>query len=245
MKGCVSKYARLLLWVTALWAVCTPLKATPFEEGNTLFKEGKFKEAEAAYNRSLALDGDSPATRYNLGKVQEALADPARAMLEWERALRLAPGDPASKKALQAFRETMGSKVAPETWWQKIQPAGSVHHEAWLMALGAWMLLTGLVVGFVMKRTLPAVVLGSLGLLCGGAGFAWHVHTTAEADMALVLERSVVFRASPAKPARALDSLPAGSRVRLLDSSGGWHRAEAADRQIGWLPEASVERISP
>lgn len=222
-----------------------PLRATPFEEGNTLFKDGKFKEAEAAYNRSLAQDGDSPATRYNLGKVQEALSDPSRAMLEWERALRLSPDHAAAKNALKTARETMGSKVAPEHWWIQIQPYALARREAWVIATGAWMLAVALFMAYATKHRIGAAGLGSLGLVLTGLGVLWSLHSKAETDMALVLERSVVFRAAPANPARALDSLPAGSRLRLLDSSGGWLRAEAADRQIGWVPVASVERISP
>lgn len=232
-----------LLW-TALIAAALA-QTTPFEEGNALFKEGKFKEAETAYNRSLAKDGDSPATRYNLGKVQEALADPARAMLEWERALRLNPGYEAARKALDATRETMHSKIAPKAWWNQMEPASWVHHERWVTAIGLWIFAACLVLGFTSKRRLSMFVYSGLGALLSLLGFAWTLHARAEADMALVLERSVVFRAAPATPARALDSLPAGSRVRILDASGGWVRAEAADRQIGWLPEASVERISP
>jgi tetratricopeptide (TPR) repeat protein len=221
------------------------LQAGPFEEGNALFKEGKFKEAEAAYNMSLAKEGDSPATRYNLGKVQESLADPARAMLEWERALRLAPEYTAARKALAAARETMGAKVAPESWWNKLQPSATHHREAWIAAMGAWCIVTALVLAFATKHRIGASILGGVGVVLGLAGLAWQAHARSEADIALVLERSVVFRASPANPARALDSLPAGSRLKILDSSGGWLRAEAADRQIGWVPTESVERISP
>ena len=235
----------LLFWLAFLWAGVFPLQATPFEEGNTLFKDGKFKEAEAAYNRSLAHDGDSPATRYNLGKVQEALSDPSRAMLEWERALRLSPDYSAAKNALKTARETMGSKVAPEHWWNRFQPSALARREAWVIATGAWVFAVALFFAFATKHKMGATVLGSLGLVLTGLGVLWSLHAKAETDMALVLERSVVFRAAPANPARALDSLPAGSRLRLLDSSGGWLRAEAADRQIGWVPVASVERISP
>jgi hypothetical protein len=101
------------------------------------------------------------------------------------------------------------------------------------------------VLGFTTRVRLAWFLCSGLGALLGSLGLAWMVHARAEADMALVLERSVVFRAAPANPARALDSLPAGSRLRIVDSSGGWVRAEAADRQVGWLPESSVERISP
>ena len=245
MKALFLRITALLLCAGAFFLGGVSVQATPFEEGNALFKDGKFQEAEAAYNRSLAQEGDSPATRYNLGKVQEALADPARAMLEWERALRLSPGHTAAKKALKTSRETMGSKVQTEAWWNEMQPAFSLRREPWIAAGGAWLLVAALILARATKRrTLAALfaLLGTAFILLGGA---WMAHARSESDAALVLDRSVVFRAAPANPARALDSLPAGSRLRILDSSGGWLRAQAADRQIGWVPSASVERISP
>jgi tetratricopeptide (TPR) repeat protein len=245
MKLLLSRTTALLLCAGALFSAGLSLQATPFEEGNALFKDGKFQEAEAAYNRSLAQEGDSPATRYNLGKVQEALADPARAMLEWERALRLSPDHVAARKALKAARETMGSKVPEDAWWNLLQPSFSLHREPWIAAAGAWLLASGLILALATKKRPLAGALVLAGASLGLLGAAWIAHSSAEADAALVLERAVVFRAAPANPARALDSLPAGSRLRLLDSSGGWLRAQAADRQIGWIPSASVERISP
>ncbi len=230
--------ACFLICISSVWS-------SPFEEGNTLFKEGKFAEAEMAYSRSLAQEGDSPATRYNLGKVREALADPARGMLEWERALRLAPDYVPALKALEAARTTMGSKVAPPTWWQKLQPQFTFRREIWVAALGIWMLSGGILLGLATKsRALAGSLIGT-GTLIALFGFSWVRHAHEEAEIALVLERSVVLRAAPANPARALDSLPAGSRLRLLDQSGGWQSGVAADGQIGWVPSSSIERISP
>jgi tetratricopeptide (TPR) repeat protein len=218
--------------------------ATSFEEGNSLFREGKFQEAEVAYNRSLAGEGDTAPTRFNLGRVREALADPAGAMLEWERALRLFPGYAPAREALATARAAVGSKVDPPQWWNRLQPGAALGRERWVVAFGGWLVLVpGLM--WVLKRERIGALCGALaGCALTALGAAWWLNAQAEAETALVTERAAALRAAPADPARLIDTLPAGSRVRVLDSSGGWNRVLAPGAQMGWLPQKSIERIS-
>lgn len=218
--------------------------ASPFDEGNALFKEGKFTEAEAAYNRSLAQDGDSAPTRLNLGRVREALADPAGAMLEWERALRLLPGYPPAREALAAARATLGSKADPPRWWNRLQPPFTLGKERWVIAFGSWLAVLPGVLWLLNRRRHTALSISLAGCVLVAAGIGWRFHALAEADTALVTERAASLRVAPADPARLLDTLPAGSRVRVVDSSGGWNRVLAPGGQTGWLPQKSIERIS-
>jgi tetratricopeptide (TPR) repeat protein len=218
--------------------------ATSFEEGNALFREGKFQEAEVAYNRSLAQDGDTAPTRFNLGRVREALADPAGAMLEWERALRLLPGYVPAAEALASTRAAVGSKVDPPRWWNRLQPVQSLGRERWVVAFGIWLaVVPGLIWAFKRSR-IGALFCAIVGCAITAFGAGWWINARAEAETALVTERAASLRAAPADPARLLDTLPAGSRVRVLDSSGGWNRVLAPGAQMGWLPQKSVERIT-
>ena len=221
------------------------LGAAPFEEGNALFKAGQFSEAEVAYSRSLAQDGDSADTRYNLGKVREALGDPARAMLEWERALRLDAKHAPSQKALEATRITMNSKVTAPQWWQTIQPHFTQRREVWVGALGVWILTTGIVGWWISRRRMEAALLAAFGAIVAVLGFGWMNHAERERNIALILDRSVTLRAAPANPAREVDLLPCGSRLQILDDSGGWKYGETAEGKFGWVPSKSVELISP
>ena len=83
-----------------------------FEKGNTLFKEGKFAEAEQAYELAL-IDADTASVRFNIARVRESLGDSAGAMLEWERALRIDPGHKESIKALEEARRATGAITPP------------------------------------------------------------------------------------------------------------------------------------
>jgi tetratricopeptide (TPR) repeat protein len=231
--------------VLGLWVALAHLAtATPFEEGNALFREGKFQEAEVAYNRSLVQEGDTAPTRFNLGRVREALADSAGAMLEWERALRLLPGYPPAVEALATARAAVGSKVDAPRWWNRLQPVFALGRERWVVAFGVWLAVIPGVFWALNRRRFGALAAALAGCVLTALGAGWWLNAMAETETALVTERAASLRAAPADPARLLDTLPAGSRVRVLDSSGGWNRVLAPEGQVGWLPQKSIERIS-
>jgi hypothetical protein len=94
------------------------------------------------------------------------------------------------------------------------------------------------------RRRVGALCCAIVGCGLTALGVGWWLNARAEAETALVTERAASLRAAPADPARLLDTLPAGSRVRVLDSSGGWNRVLAPGAQMGWLPQKSVERIA-
>ena len=237
----MNAFRMILVWSLAMYGVLSA--ASPFEEGNNLFREGRFKEAEAAYNRSLAEDGDTAATRYNLGRVREALADPAGAMVEWERAIRLSPKDHASLNALTLARLAFGSRVESVMWWQQLQPDASRGRERWLFAGALWLAIGGVVLRVVRRRKIWGAALIGLGVLGAAFSGAWWQRSFSELDVALVIERSVGVRVAPADPARLIETLPAGSRVQVLDESGGWNRIRIPGGQTGWLPVRSIERL--
>ena len=214
-----------------------------FEKGNALFKEGKFDEAEKAYELALT-QGDTASIRFNLARTREALGDPAGAMLEWERALRIDPDHGASLQALDDARRATGAVVPPKCWWSGLRNAKTMGLELWVFAGGVWLSVCAWWLGAVKRRPKLAALTATCGFCIAALGAAWKYDAMLEADAALVRERSVTVRGAPADPARSLGELPAGSRVRILNESAGWVQCSIPGLGSGWLPAKSVERIS-
>ena len=214
-----------------------------FEKGNALFKEGKFDEAEKAYEVALT-QGDTASIRFNLARTREALGDPAGAMLEWERALRIDPDHGASLQALDDARRATGAVVPPKRWGTALRSAKTIGLELWIFAGGVWLCVCALWLGAVKRRPKLAALAATSGFFIATLGAAWKYDAMLEADTALVRERSVTVRGAPADPARSLGELPAGSRVRILSESAGWVQCSIPEIGNGWLPAKSVERIS-
>ena len=242
-------FALLLLFVVwecgGMIGIARGLESAPssFEKGNVLFKEGKFDEAEKAYELALTL-GDTASIRFNLARTREARGDPAGAMLEWERALRIDPDHGASLQALDDARHATGAVVPPKRWWSALRSAKTIGLELWVFAGGVWLSVCAWWLGAVKRRPKLAALTATCGFCIATLGATWKYDATLEADTALVRERSVTVRGAPADPARSLGELPAGSRVRILNESAGWVQCSIPGLGSGWLPAKSVERIS-
>lgn len=221
----------------------TAFAATPFEEANTFFKEGKYAEAEAAYERAL-VEKDTAAIRFNLGRVREALGDPAGAMLEWERAQRREPGHAPSREALRHLRQATRTFNAGDFWLDRFRYPLVVNREMWVAAVGVWLAAFG--IWALVTARLPRSGYGCavVGLLLGMVGAYWKHAADMDSELALTRDRSVTVRAAPADPARSLGELPAGTPIHILGQSAGWNRCSIPGIGTGWIPAKSLERVS-
>ena len=71
------------------FAVAAPTKA----EADEAYQKEKFSEAASLYEEILQTQGESADIYYNLGNVYFKLKNTAKAVLNYERALLLNPGD--------------------------------------------------------------------------------------------------------------------------------------------------------
>lgn len=239
----LSRAAVCAVLALILYAFGARLGASPFEEGNSFFREGKYTEAETAYEKAL-VENDTPAIRFNLGRVREALGDPAGAILEWERARRLAPGHKPSTDAILALRKATGTLEFSDFWMDRLNFPGVVGRELWVLAIGLWLSVFGIWSALTSRLPRSGPVYAVVGLSIGIAGSFWKHQADMDSELALTRERSVTVRAAPADPAKSLGELPMGTPVRITGHSAGWNHCEIPRRGPGWIPAKSLERIS-
>jgi hypothetical protein len=67
--------------------------------------------------------------------------------------------------------------------------------------------------------------------------------TAQERGTAIVVAKSVEARLAPADSAGLADSLPAGSRVRVLSERGDWVYCELPGEARGWVPQSTIEKV--
>ena len=242
---------RLLCLLLAVLLLPAPLlhAASELERANQLYEAGKYKDAIAAYEGARR-GGERGANVFlNLGNAWLRLGDRGRAILNYERALALAPLHPEATANLAFARRAAGSP-APERgpWLSRASAWGSD-----ALTLGAcggfWLALLGLVAAFGPARR------RTVGLAVGLAGLAVCVAGTS-ALLALGggernPARAIVLKETPARfgPAdnqSVARTLPPGAEVHLLSKHGAWVYAELLpDRARAWLPAKEVARVVP
>ena len=193
---------------------------------------------------------------YNLGNSYLRSGEIARAILWYERALRLDPSDADVRYNLEYARALTQDRIdeVPEMFFQQWRRG-----VCYLLPSNAWAVI-GLVSLSLMVACVLLFLLGStagrrkLGFFLGiaflvvalmGWDFArWQRTEALRQDMAIVMKPVSSVKSSPsADGAKDLFILHEGTRVRILDNVGGFSNIELADGRQGWIPAGEIEVI--
>lgn len=227
-----------------------------FERGNQLYQEGDFSGAIEAYEAVRAAGFQSAALDYNLGNAYFKSGDLGRSILEWERALVRAPGDPDATANLELARSLTADAVEPLprfwlfsawSWWVQWLPRSLLI----LLVGGAWLVAGASVVTRLWSRNADVRWLTGW-LAIGGAAVVLVLGTNllvrelriGQPDRAVVLATAVPVRAAPAEDDDlTLFEIHEGTRVRVEQRTGEWAEVVLDDGKVGWVPIDVMEEI--
>ena len=219
--------------------------SSDFEAGTKAFDEGKFIEARQRFEAQIARGEWTPNLFYNLGNTDAQIGAPGLAMLNYERALVLNPAHHEARANLKFLREQSLSKTSAPTW--KDQAFGWMNFNGWLIAAAGagWLAVFIVVVPILRGQRLGAGGAFWLVLvLCLGGAAAFGAWLTgAELDAGVIVAKQAEARQAPADRATLADTLPVGSRVRVLSVRGEWTFCELPRGVRAWVPSSSVEKI--
>ena len=227
-----------------------------WEEATAAYQEGRWSDAIAAYEAILATGRTAPELQYNLGNAWFKAGEPARAILCYERALKLDPSYDDARYNLEFAREQTQDRidVVPEFIIERWGRSACylLDSDTWTVlffvfaAVFAVLLLAFLLsartswkrVGFY-----GGIVVLLLALLC--LDFAhWQLADYRKADSAIVMRPVCSAKSSPSEAsAKDLFVLHEGTKVKILDEVGGWKNIELSDGRTGWVPAADIEVI--
>lgn len=243
----------LLLLVGAVGVAQTA--SDDFERGNSLYREGKFDQAAAAYEAILNQGFAGAAVYFNLGNSYYRLGKVAPAILSYERALRLQPNDPDIKHNLSLVNLKASDRIEPlpdlffVEWLRSFSVIIPLRTTVWLFVV-AWVLLFGglaamyLLSWFSGLRFARAIAIGAfIALIPLIVLMISQVADSRSRDDAIVTAAVVTAKTSP--DAQSLDAFVVheGLKVRLSDNVAGWIKIVLADGKVGWVRAADCERI--
>ena len=218
--------------------------ASDFDEGNRLYREGRFSEAKQRYESAIDRGHWSASTFYNLGNAMYRLGAPGPAILNYERTLALAPGHPEAAANIAVLREQTGARIAAPTWLDGVFPSFSTNAFIILATISAWSAiysLMALISGIRWRGTATLLLVAALLVTAYCSAAAWHAERSAA--LAVITARNAEARLEPADRSGLAESLPAGSRVRVLSEHGEWIYCELPGGGRGWITAAAVEKV--
>jgi len=225
-------------------------------QANELYAAGNFLDAEKVYKDIESSGYVSAALYYNLGNTYFKQQIRGKAILYYERALKLQPEDKDIVHNLDMAKAMIVDRIesVPEffltTWIRNIHSVASANTWAWLsIVFFAACLLLALLFFFARSIALRkfAFFLAVFALLaCGSCVVFAHYQKQEMLDQtkAIVMSAVVTVKSSPDNSGKDLFILHEGTKVTLLESLGQWQRIQIADGRQGWLMGRMVEAIS-
>lgn len=222
---------------------------------DSAYAQERYQQAIRMYEQLLRQHADAD-LYYNLGNAYYRTDNMTRAVLNYERALLLSPGDEDIRFNLQMAQSKTIDRITPETeiffvtWYRSLVNLMSVDAWAW-MALVSLAVAIGLALVYLFVDRIWLRKTGFFGALALvlvfflSNLFAWQQRDKLQHRTgAIVMAPAVAVRSTPAKSGTLLFTLHEGTRVTVTDSTmQGWRKIRLADGKQGWIAVAAIEMI--
>jgi tetratricopeptide (TPR) repeat protein len=224
-------------------------------EADQAYMAESYTEAAAQYEQILAQEYVSAELHYNLGNAYFKAGQIAPAILNYERALKLSPGDEDIQFNLKLANLSVKDKVEemPKLffmeWWETLLITFSTDGWAWNAVISIALGLLGLLlfrfsseVGVRRLTFYSALVLlswGSFSIYAAQKNFQHLVND----DRAVVFTPTLTARSAPDQNGKDLFVIHEGLVVKMGEELNGWVRIKLSNGNVGWIPVGSVTAI--
>jgi tetratricopeptide (TPR) repeat protein len=242
------------LW-SCLLVLCAQISlaapADDFKAANQLYDAGKFAEAATAYEK---IEPKTAHVFFNLGNAWFRDGKLGLAILNYERARRLAPRDPDILANLKFAEQRLGVDIVntPPRAVQRFLSSviSSRTSTEWsvfeLVALWLTVLAVGGSIFLTRTRTafLTIAVAGFFGFAVCSFALGYETINNRVAPQAIVLIDQSEARFAPLTESTVHFKLGEGTKIVVREDRGQWLLVERADGQQGWVKSEAVARIA-
>jgi tetratricopeptide (TPR) repeat protein len=249
---------RIAFILTFFWCLGVQAAGTEdrvFDQANLYYQQGEYQKALEGYHQIEASGMVSASLYYNLGNSYYKLGEIGKAILFYERALRLDPGDEDIRSNLvMANQATLDKIVSPPQfalarWLRRILYLFSFSNLL-TACIAIYYVLAGLWIARILRPTervrklvLRGVLVLSLPfvLLVATATAQWvdsHIHVE---GVVQVSELHVL--SSPDEGSSEVFVIHEGTKVRIDEGAGEWFQIVLLDGKVGWVRSENIAVI--
>ncbi len=225
------------------------------QRANEAYRSGEYARAQALYDSLLAHGYRSKALYYNLGNCHYRQRAYGPAVLAYERALLLGPGDRDIRHNLALVRSRLADEIDPlpefflRKWWRGLVRLFPPNTWAILAIAGLWIGGAGWL-RWQVATTRPArkrgffagwiaLCLGIFFLLLAYSGRQMREHS----GRGVLMQPEAVLRIAPEEASKEILRLHEGTTFLMLDRISDWYKVRLPNGEEGWLPVTAFEAI--
>lgn len=224
-------------------------------EADKAYIEERYTDAIEKYEDILTQEYVSAELYYNLGNAYFKAGNIAPSILNYERALKLAPKDDDIQFNLKLANLSVKDKVEeiPQlffiNWWHAIVNALAADGWAWSAVVALITALSSLVV-FKLAREEAVKRLTFYTAFLALAWFGFSIYAAEKNfNHAVHDSRAVVFastinaKSAPNENGKDLFVIHEGLVVKVTDTRNNWIRIKLTNGSVGWIPAKTVVSI--
>lgn len=224
--------------------------------GVQAYTDGKFADASTAWTSIEESGRKSAKLYYNLGNAWFKQGNYPKAILNYERALRLDPSYSDARYNLEFTGNFVQDKIEPVPEFILKSVARKV---CYVMSSNVWAVIFLVLLAAALMMGLLFLLGSSVGkrragfycgivlllLSAGALSFSiWQKSDSVKTDTAIVMSPVSSVKSSPSSgSSKDLFVIHEGTKVTILDEVGTWKNISLADGRQGWIPAADLEVI--
>lgn len=225
------------------------------QQAEQAYAAGKYEEAIEVYQKILGEQLESANLYYNLGNCYYKLGENTQAILNYERALLLNPGDEMVRYNLKMAQQAIVDKieVLPELflvrWYKALVTTFSADQWGYF-SVGLFLIFLLMAALFFysrtrgMKKTGFVVGIVALFLMLITLLFAFQQDKRiTQREYAIITAPSVTVKGAPDSSGTSLFLIHEGLKVQIIEVLGTWYNIRLADGNEGWVAQSDLERI--
>ena len=255
-KGAMMALLLFLVIPAAVQAQNDDYVDSLWNDANQAYVEGRWADAVAGYEMISGMGLESAALYCNTGDACFKNGEPAKAILYYERALKLDPSYSDARFNLELLNSAIQDRIDPvpefvlKTWFRNF--CYVMDSDAWAVCfLVLFALALAMTLLFILARSVAGrrtgFFTGIVMLLAAVLSLTfsiWQKRDGMRTDDAIIMRPVTSAKSSPSAEASTdLFVLHEGTKVKILDEVGSWKNIELADGRQGWIPSADMEVI--
>ncbi len=247
--------AVMMLLLAGMLTISSTVGAVTKQQADNAYKRGYYQKAITNYEQLLK-NGVSADLYYNLGNAYYRSNNLTKAIISYERASLLSPGDNDIKFNLQFASAKTIDKITPEsemffvTWYRSLVNYTSVDNWA-TMSIVSIVLVLLLVLLYLFGTNVIARKIGFYGgsllliVFIFSNFFAYQQKQILEhRSSAIVITPTVTVKKTPSLGSNNEFVIHEGTKVDITDKGlNGWRGIRLSDGREGWLKTTDIEEI--
>jgi tetratricopeptide (TPR) repeat protein len=224
-------------------------------QADQAYVEENYADAAAAYEKILSQEYVSAELYFNLGNAYFKSGQIASSILNYERALKLAPADEDVLFNLRLANLSVKDRVEeiPQMffvrWWQTVLNVFTVDGWAWSVVIAVLLSLFGfLLFKFSSEEGIRRLMFYTAVIAFSWASFSLYAaqksfNHAVNDDRAVVFAYTINAKSAPDEKGKDLFVIHEGLVVTISDELNGWVRIKLSNGNVGWVESRVVVPI--